>query len=476
MAYGSGLHKIIYDLSPYWAKCQITSRYARRTSLLKYGRFFDKYSKELRESQWYSTGKLLELQFEKLQQFIKHAYRNVTFYRELFKKARFDPNKDLTSYEDIGKIPILDKETVRKNSDKLCSLPYSKRGTVTLHTSGTTGKSLTIYVSNECYQREYAFNWLHRSWGGIKRGDRVATLAGHPVVPINKMTPPFWVRNDYENQLLFSSYHMIKGNLKYYVEELERFQPKLIHGYPSSIYLLASFVEDNDTSSIRPRCIITASETLLGYQKSVIEKAFDCKVLVWYGNAEMVGNITECEYGRLHIKHEHSYIEFLDNNDNPVDFGEEGRTVCTGFGNYAMPLIRYDVGDVAIPINESCPCGRGGMLVEKVVGRVADYIITRDGRYIGSPSQIFEEAPGVYEAQIIQEELGKITLNIVPRSTYTKRDEKKILRNARNRLGNQTEIRISFSKKIPRLVNGKFPFIISRFGGKSKNNILIGSD
>jgi len=472
MIYGSGFHKIIYNLSPYWAKCQIASYYARRICLLKYGRFFEKYFDELKESQRYSTDKLLELQFEKLRQFIKYAYENVTFYSELFKKVGFDPDKDLKNYEDIRKIPILDKETVRQNLDKLRSVRYSKRDTVTLHTSGTTGKSLTIYLLNECYQREYAFNWLHRSWGGINRGDRIATIAGHPVVPISKTTPPFWLRNNYENQLLFSSCHIAKENLKYYIEELERFQPKFIHGYPSSIYLLASFIEDNNIDGIRPKCIITASETLLDYQKAVIEEAFDCKVFMWYGNTEMVSNIVECECGRLHIKHEYSYIEFLGKSDNPVDFGEEGRMVCTGFGNYAMLLIRYDIGDVAIPMNGSCPCGRGGILVEKVVGRVEDYIITPDGRYVGRLDHIFKEAHNVSEAQIIQKELSKITLNIVPRSAYTKRDEKNILKETRNRLGNQIGIEVNYLKEISRLPNGKFPFIISRLGETSNLKYL----
>lgn len=230
----------------------------------------------------------------------------------------------------------------------------------------------------------------------------------------------------------------------------------------TSICLLASFIKENNIN-IRPACIITASETLLDYQMALIEEAFDCKVLAWYRSTEMVGNIVECEQGSLHIKHEHGYIEFLDEESNPVDFGKEGRMICTGFGNYAMPLIRYDIGDVAIPINGSCFCGRGGMLVEKVVGRVEDYIITPDGRYVGRLDHIFKEVSNVSEAQIIQKELNKITLNIVPRKAYTKRDEKSILREARIRLGNQIGIEIKLVQEIHRLPNGKFPFVISKF-------------
>ena len=104
----------------------------------------------------------------------------------------------------------------------------------------------------------------------------------------------------------------------------------------------------------------------------------------WYGNTEMCGNIVECSQGELHLKEEHSMVEVLDEQDRPCGPGESGRLVCTGFGNDAFPLIRYEVGDrVTLAKEQAARCGRGGTIVETIEGRVEDYIFTPDGRMVG---------------------------------------------------------------------------------------------
>jgi len=238
---------------------------------------------------------------------------------------------------------------------------------VHVHTSGTTGKALHLWISKECWEREYAFRQLHRSWGGIDIGDRIATIAGHPVVPMDRTSPPFWRENWAENQLIFSSQHITPENLKYYAEKLNQFQPELLHGYPSSLYLIALYLNSEGIYTIKPKVVFTHSESLLYYQRELLENVFSCKVYNWYGNTEMVANIVECEAGNLHVKLEHSIIEIIRSDGQPARPGEIGELICTGFGNYATPLIRYRVGDTVIPSDSVCPCGRSGPLIEKII-------------------------------------------------------------------------------------------------------------
>jgi len=292
--------------------------------------------------------------------------------------------------------------------------------------------------------------------------DKTATFAGHMVTDVGRKKPPFWIHNFYENQILFSSYHLNKENLKYYVEKLLKFKPKLIWGYPSSIYLIASFLENENVTEIRPHAIFTSSETLLDFQRERIETAFNTKVYNYYANSEIVANILECEKGMLHISHEHGLIEFLDKNNKPVEYGQEGRMVCTGFTNYAMPLIRYDTGDVAIPIKKKCKCGRKGPLVEKIIGRNEDYITTPDGRFIGRLDHIFKNTKNVEEAQIIQENRNLIILKIVKKPEFTNKDKKEIVSSVQERIGKNMNIEFEFVDHIPRLSNGKFKFVISK--------------
>lgn len=462
MAYGNKLTRFMYYSSFPILRNAIATFYGFKSSFSKYGPYYKRYLEELERSQWFATEQLEELQLRRLKELLNYTFDYVPYYRELSRQLGISAD-EIETIDDLRKLPILDKETVRQNEERLISEEFVKEELVHVHTSGTTGKTLDIYLTKECFQKEYAFTWLHRSWAGVDYRDRTATLAGHPVIPIEQEDPPFWVKNFYENQIIFSSYHINKGNLKYYVKALEDFQPELIHGYPSSIYLIALYIKDNNIRSIRPKAVFAASETLLDHQRQEIEEAFGCKVFMWYGNTEMVANIVECKNGNYHVKHEHSVVEFLNKDNEPAEPGEEGRMVCTGLGNYAMPLIRYDVGDMAIPSDkDSCSCGRGGMLVERLIGRVENYVVTPDGRYIGRLDHVFKDAQNVVEAQIIQESIDAITLKIVKAPKFNSKDEKKIIANTRERVGHKIQVNLEYVEHIPRTSSGKFCFIISK--------------
>jgi phenylacetate-CoA ligase len=232
-------------------------------------------------------------------------------------------------------------------------------------------------------------------------------------------------------------------------------------GYPSSIYLLA-MANENYGRKIHPRAIFTTSETLFDFQRSKIENSFGCKVFMWYGNTEMCGNIVECERGRYHLKLEHSYVELLDDNDQPAASGQPGKLVCTGFGNYAFPLIRYKIDDSAIiSENSSCSCGRGGEIIQEVIGRTEDYILTPDGRMIGRLDHIFKDATHVTLAQLVQNNIFEIIIRIVKDRKYSNRDEEEIIKEARMRLGPSIKIVFDYVTDIPRMGNGKYKFIVS---------------
>jgi phenylacetate-CoA ligase len=240
----------------------------------------------------------------------------------------------------------------------------------------------------------------------------------------------------------------------------------MLAGYPSSLYLLA-IANKFYRKRVRPRAIYTASETLLAHQRDVIEQSFACKVYVWYGNSEMCGNIVECEKGRYHLKMEHSYIELLDGDNNPATEGMDARMVCTGFGNLAFPLIRYDIGDVTvISKSKRCTCGRGGMIVEGIQGRVEDYIIAGDGRMIGRLDHLFKDAVHVKMAQVVQDRVGEVVILIVRDNYFDEGDERQILAEAYTRLGPQTKVSIQYVDEINRSANGKCRFVVSNIGQK----------
>jgi phenylacetate-CoA ligase len=466
MPYGTSLQQRAYYSAPFFLKNVISSSYGWLQKRDRYAEFYQNYLNSLLKSQWYDNKQLQEIQFHSLKEFLIHASRQSRFYQELFRKSGFEPER-MQSASDLSVLPVLDKETIRNHLSEMIPDNLRQYQPRWVHTSGTTGTGLRFPVSSECFQREYAFRFLHYLWGGIREGERFAFCSGHPVTYHDRHRPPFWVYDRINNWLLLSSYHLIEKNLPNYIAELEKFQPELLAGYPSSLYLLA-LANQRFGQRVQPRAVYTSSETLFGFQRRAIEASFGCKVFIYYGNTEMCGNIVECEKGKYHLKLEYSYVELLGTDNRPSCAGSEARLVCTGFGNYAMPLIRYDIGDIAIASRqEYCNCGRGGMMIERVIGRTEDYIRTPDGRLIGRLDHLFKDAVHVKQAQIIQNDLYELILRIVKDNGYTIQDEQDILREARVRLGSSIKIRFEYVAEIKRTANGKFRFIVSNLTRKA---------
>jgi phenylacetate-CoA ligase len=335
-----------------------------------------------------------------------------------------------------------------------------------LHTSGTTGEGLRFAESLESFQREYAFRFQSYSWAGARLGGRWALCAGHPVVPPDCTAPPFWVYDRANNWLIMSSYHLTSANLPHYIDELKDFKPEMLYGYPSSIFLLA-LMNKRMGRLVRPCTVVTSSETLLDHQRREIEDSFQCKAFSYYGNSERAGCMSQCENGLFHVRAEHSYVEILDEQNQPVKPGGKGRLVVTAFGNYATPLIRYDIGDVAVLSEKAtCSCGRGGILVERIIGRVEDYIVTPDGKYVGRLDHLFKNTTNVLMGQIVQDRVDEVRILIVRDGCYTEKDEAIIQKEARTRLGNEINIRFEYVDDIPRTREGKFRFVISHIEKK----------
>lgn len=451
------LRKLYFHL-PDSFKNTIAMTYSIINDSKRYGGVFKEHLANLERNANHSASEIAQDQLQKLKQILIHAGTTVPYYTQLYKKIKFEPTQ-INTLDDLKQIPILDKETVRNYQDDfISSLNVGKR--IITHTSGTTGKALKLFVSKETEQLSYAGVWFHYGWSGIKRGARIATFSGHPVAEAERTQPPFWVFNRIENELLFSSQHITPQTLPAYITALDNFKPDLIRGYPSSVYLIALHLLESG-KTITPKAVYTSSETLLDFQRKVIEDAFDCQVFSYYGNAERVAQILQCTEGNFHILTETCVVEVLNPDGSPTEKGEEGDLVCTGLINRVMPLIRYKIGDRAIPASAPCPCGRNSPILRTITGRVDDIIITPEGRHIGRLGHVFKNTLNVKEAQIIQNDIHSIVVKIVPRQNYTAEDKNMILSELRFRLGYEINISIEEVLQIPRTKNGKQRFIIS---------------
>lgn len=420
---------------------------------------------ELERSQWLDPCAARRLQTRWLRWFLCLARDESPYWRNVLAHAGLDAPEQVV-LNDLVRLPLLDKETVIREQAQLQSARVASEGlrrqVVWVQTSGTTGKALRLAVTTNAMAREYAFRDLHRSWGGIARGDRAAILMSFPIVPVRQTEPPYWRRNRAQNQLILSSPHISTQTMPAYLDALAEFSPEMIQGFPSGIYLLALGCLDRDDSRIRPRAVYTGSESLLPRQRSVIEAAFGCNVFDWYGTTELAGNIVECEMGRRHVKPDHSIVEFLTEDGRPAAPGETAEIVCTAFGNPATPLIRYRTGDLAVVGAGECECGRPGQLVDAIVGRTNDFIITPDGRHVRVSSDAFRHLPSIVEAQMVQSEPSSMTVRYVPRASFQRDDLRFIEQTIRSYTGNDIRMRFEAVDRVPRGPGGKYRYIVSK--------------
>lgn len=457
MNYGSSWQRDFYFRMPFALKNLAATAYGYGQRSARYGEHYRRHLAFLEKSQWMRTDELQSYQQERTGEFVEAAIREVAFYRERLEYKNF------AKHGDISRLPVLTKKTVREHSEAIGHPRWREMQSRSAHTSGTSGQALHFPISLDCFQREYAFRALHFAWSRSKvPGERAAFCQGHPVAHYDRQKPPFWVRDRANDFLMLSSYHLSPRNLRAYAEELDRFQPRVICGYPSSVYLLAHAYKAYGAGLLKLQAAYTTSETLLDFQRRTIMEVFGCKVFDWYGNSEMCANIVECEAGEKHLKLEHSLAEILDEEDRPVSPGETGRLVCTGFGNLAFPLIRYDIGDmVTLSTSQQSKCGRGGVLVEQVLGRVEDYVLAADGRLVGRLDHLFKDSLNVIEAQVVQREPGVVILRLVKTAAYGPADESAIREEATLRLGSDTVVQFEYVDALPRSANGKIRFVDS---------------
>jgi phenylacetate-CoA ligase len=428
-----------------------------RTERTRYGQAFHQSFTDAVSRTYWSTDEVAAFRDGRLASFVRGCGETYGFYRERFRDAGVDPS-EIRSLNDLVSLPILTKDEAQ-NWLATIDLPRGgSRETRMVHTSGTTGGALRFPVTMAAIREQWALWWRYRSWHGIRKGTWCALLAGRSVVPARQARPPFWRVNYPGRQVLFSGYHMSPSNLEAYVDELRRRRPPWLHGYPSLLALLASHVVDSGADlGYQVRWVTTGAENLLPQQAAAIERAFGVQPIQHYGMAEGVANISQCELGCLHVDEDFAAVEFV-----PV--GQDGihRIVGTNFTNAATPLLRYDTQDLAVLRDAaSCPCGRPGRIVERIDGRLEDYVVLRNGTRIGRMDHIFKDMTNIREAQIRQARPGEMTIRVVRGRDYGEADERALLRETVKRVGDDMDVSVEYVEALPRSSTGKLRFVVS---------------
>jgi phenylacetate-CoA ligase len=358
-------------------------------------------------NQWRNKRALLAIQIKALKKILHHSYTNVPYYHRLFDTVGIKP-ADITSVTDLQRIPILTKDIILANyPGNILAANVDWRHCVTGMTSGSSGKKLELVVDHEVTHLYRLMQLRQLLDVGYKPWDRVVYIRFKP--PVTKIFLQ-------KLGLLRRDYIPLVWTPEKQLSEIMRLKPKIIDAYPSVLYLLGKTIAPSQAKELKLKFLLSNSELLTKHVREYLENVFHCKVYDDYSCLEFSSIGFECRMQNLHVSEDNVIVEIVDSEGKQLPPGKQGRVVITALNNYAMPYIRYEIGDIGILSDENCPCGRTLPLFKSIIGRCDDFFVLPSGHLIDPQTVVFqiEVLPEVKEFRITQENDHKITVDIIP--------------------------------------------------------------
>jgi len=405
-----------------------------------------------------SREEIVAFRNKRLRSLIAHAYNNVPYYRKLFDRSGLGP-EDINSIEDLGKIPITSKKDLRSLPvQEIVARGVNPKNLVVRRTSGSSGEPFHIRRTWLEERLLGAIILRSRHGFGVRMTDTTASIGLlRPVQLKDRLTPTSILQ-------ALGLYRRVGIScllpLDDILSKLERVRPDVLAGFPGVISHLAQIICNDGRSSISPRLVLVGGEVLTPLMRTRITKAFSAPVYETYGSHEFNLIARQCkEAGELHVCDDSVILEVI-KDDRPAEIGERGEVVCTALHSFAMPFIRYRLGDIATKGPEACPCGQPFSTISAVQGRMLDYFELPGGRIV-HPYEIIQIivsdiAPWVGQYQLIQERVDRITCLVVPSTDPTPSQVALVEDSATKLLGPGVEFRIVLVPEIKFDSNGKF--------------------
>lgn len=395
---------------------------------------------------------------QQLNRLVFHAYKYVPYYRELFSRAGIKPC-DIRTAEDLKTIPITSKKDIQQlPPNSIISNGIDPESLIVRKTSGSSGESMIIKRTWFEERLLQAFRYRAMFSIGYRMNDRFASIQ------LNREIDP----ND--NQILLRIANTFGFNLKLKIDcrqpfenilrSLAAYRPEILSGYPGVLSMVAERMTDLNRRKITPRLVITGGEVLTPSMRKQISRSFCAPVFDVYGSHEYNLIAWECLLtGEYHVSDDSLILEIIENG-NPVKEGEMGEVVATNLHSFAMPFIRYRLGDIVTKGSSVCRCGKPFSTIKSIQGRMIDYLHLPDGRII-HPYEITswirkESSQWIQKYQMLQESKDRIIMQVIPFENFPPQKFKDIEEKIRLFLGKDVEFQITLVNSIDIEKTGKF--------------------
>lgn len=419
---------------------------------------------ELDRTQWSSRGELLALQRNKLQRLLEYAYTYVPYYRRLFDQVGLKPadlSADPTSFQ---KIPTLSKTLIRENFNDLLTTESGRRKRMKRDTTGgSTGEPLVFMIDTDVRDLMTAYLHHHLGWTGWQWGQPHVYIWGANFELKTSQSLRAKLMDWVLNRFVTNAYVLSEESMSAFVLQVRRRRPRLLIGYPSTLYRFAEFVRERGLEDIQFDAIVSSAEVLYPAQRQFIESVFSGKMFDRYATREVGPIGYECEAHRgLHVILDNNYVEIL-KDGQPTEAGEVGEIIVTNVTNYCTPFIRYRVEDMgAWSTEDNCPCGRAQPMMEVVQGRHVDMFKARDGRTVwGGFASLMFDMEGVKRFQLVQKSLDHVVVRIVKDAPLDEARLAEIERTVHIALGDDVNVEFEFPDEIAIEGSGKYRYTIS---------------
>ena len=421
--------------------------------------------------QWLDQERSMALQQERLKILLAHAFRHVPYYRKVLLEAGAIGDNGHIHLERFTQIPILTKSLIHTHYDELKSDDINSRKWYVNTSGGSTGEPVLFIQEKNYHDWAMAMKTLNDRWTGyvlsmpkiiLWGSDRDLSTAGKSA----KKNIGKWLRSEiWQNAYLMSPEKMLD-----YVKQINSHKPVQIQAYAESILELARYIEQENLNVYSPQSIVTTAGTLYPDMRVNIERIFGAPVFNFYGSREVGAIACECDHHKgLHVSLPTHYVEILKQDGTHAGPDEEGEVVITLLTNYAMPLIRYRIGDMAIKGNQPCSCGRAWPLLREVTGRITDNFVTRDKTLIfgGYFRQILYFRDWIKKYQIVQEDYDLIRVILIKiektRSQTSLASElNEITEKIQAVMGKDCRVKYEFVNDIAPSSSGKYLYAVSK--------------
>jgi len=422
---------------------------------------FLKYYKYLKKHEWCSVEELERDQLTKLRSIVNFAYQNVPYYRKKFRSINLLP-EDIKSIKDMEKIPVLTKDIVRENFEDLKPINLEKINYLNRSTGGSTGVPFQYRMDRD--ERFFMAAMMYRGWGygGYELADRTIFFGGSSLGISLKSNLIKRLNEGTRNIRMISSFDMDELNLQYYVKTINKFKPKFLYGYASSLNFLSSYIKKHDLVIHHPLSIFSTAEKLYFPMRKNIEDVFHAAVFDAYGLNDGGVSAYECDsHNGLHIDTERGLMEIVDEDLYQIDEGY-GSILATSLQNQSMPFIRYDTGDLGAICADECSCGRKYRLLKEVIGRTQDILKTPEGKYVHGEffTHIFWEISGVIEFQVRQVTEKTIKIELVLGNNFDPNQLDVIQRYVHSK-SSEWDVQFIISDRIKKTNAGKYRFVVN---------------